>query len=1668
MASVHVVGNITTNGAYAGGLLGQIIVNEAGSSVVSNSSVSGSFNTPFGYYLGGLVGDVNISGGSTLINDNNTVLVGQNNYGRYIGGLFGTLSISNNSTVLSRNNTFSSPLLADNALKVGDSYAGGFVGAMTLYSGSKITIDGFKNYSDVRRIDSNTNAAYLGGLAGNVDLRDDSSLTLNQIQIGQAGGRTSVIDSGNASWTGGLIGYLSTSSSATLKLSNSDLNVKVSGQSYQGGLVGQTQTYDESSLSISGLTLTNAAGSSMVSGTGERVGGLIGDVTQANNSRLNIDTTSMLGHVNSSSYYAGGLIGYHRQFSGSGELNITNSQVGDASHAVTITGSSHVGGALGYTESTANSSVSFNQVQVNAGVSTSNNDSHIGGLIGRVYATDSSSFNVQNIAIGIPGAAGAYVRGGNQTGGVIGSAEAYSNAKLNFSDISVLAPTTGNSNVAGVLGSLVIQQTSAMTMKRISVGSTATVTSTGRAGGIIGDFNLYNDSSANFDVIASSADITGSSSVGGLFGNIRQSGSINNQFNLTNSSVGSASHAVSVTGTSDGIGGAVGYIYGDSDSNAHLENVNINANVTGARVVAGAIGHLDTRNNMTLTLNEVNVGATIGERASITGTSGGYVGGLVGYAYLPQQTGLEITNSSVLNNVIGQQPYEGIGGLVGNTDQFDSSHVTIENVSYGGQANKASQVSGGKVGGLIGAAFVRGVTTLDITNATVGSELASSTQITNNSFNYTGGALGEIYMESNGSVNLSNIAVNAQVSSSDGRTGGVIGLTTLNHSTKLTADHLRFGVAGDSSSKVTGSYEVGGIFGSINHASDQTLSLSNLEAYGQIRSTGHYAAGGIVGQSSHSNGSTVSFNQLKFGSAGSATDKVTSDNIYSGGLFGRLTLDGSTNLTLTNASAFGHVHSNAGFAGGIFGELLVNPSSIGSISNISFGSANSTTDKVTSNQYTGGIAASLFFNNYTEDTGLTIEKARVFGEIRSENNYAGGFFGTLQTGSQGKLTVSNSSFGSQGSTTEKVVVTNNAEGYAGLLTSFINIQNGSTASVNFNNNTLSAYLGNSRYASLTGYAYLETTSGNANGNLNFRDITARNLNPDSTLRVIVNNVNQGDAVVNVSNINVDGKFGLDLLSPISNFNYSGNLTATQGASFNFNLANGSSFETPSGTSVTQITGPISIASNNALNFTLNNSRATELGSVNVSQLSVNSNGAITQTGTVSIGDSLDLRANGNDITLDNADNNLGNQISVSSAGNVALTSQNSSRLSDTTISGDLRLDFGGTNASDPNSDSGVITVGGNTYLKGGNNTRFNFNNTANQFSGTINIDAPEVFNISNSGNLNIRSNGALNVGVLYAGGDISVKTLSGDISLNNTITSTDGAVKLVAADNFINNAAGSEVISVGTGKNFSVYSSSPENNTEGNISYDFRQYNANEQSTVLGTGNGFFYTVAPSVGVSTTQSLDKVYDGTRSVSSAIVASLSLTGVLSGDEVTLSGVSTLTYDSANAGARTVSLESPLQIASASNNGRAVYGYQVDSSASSLSGTINKATLEVSTNNGTISKVYDGSTAVNTASAGISLTGLVSGENISVTGLTGQYATKNVGENRGVSLNLDAATFTAGANTSLSNYVLPSGSVDTNNGQITPKALTATAVTSQKVYDGTRGADINSPVQTVETT
>ena len=116
---------------------------------------------------------------------------------------------------------------------------------------------------------------------------------------------------------------------------------------------------------------------------------------------------------------------------------------------------------------------------------------------------------------------------------------------------------------------------------------------------------------------------------------------------------------------------------------------------------------------------------------------------------------------------------------------------------------------------------------------------------------------------------------------------------------------------------------------------------------------------------------------------------------------------------------------------------------------------------------------------------------------------------------------------------------------------------------------------------------------------------------------------------------------------------------------------------------------------------------------------------------------------------------------------------------------------------------------------------------------------------------------------------------------------------------------------------------------------------------------------------------------------------------------------------------------------------------------LTGSITPAQLTLGPVTAT-TRSYDGSTAAQIDAASYALTGLVSGESVLVNKTAGSFDSRNAG-NRTVSIGLAGADYTAGANTALSNYLLPT--LATGSGVITPKAITLNAPAISKVYDGT---------------
>ncbi len=366
---------------------------------------------------------------------------------------------------------------------------------------------------------------------------------------------------------------------------------------------------------------------------------------------------------------------------------------------------------------------------------------------------------------------------------------------------------------------------------------------------------------------------------------------------------------------------------------------------------------------------------------------------------------------------------------------------------------------------------------------------------------------------------------------------------------------------------------------------------------------------------------------------------------------------------------------------------------------------------------------------------------------------------------------------------------------------------------------------------------------------------------------------------------------------------------------------------------------------------------------------------------------------------------------------------------------------------------GAFNVGSGTFDNSGSAA---FNGAAT--IGTLTLTAGTV---DGTGDLTVGTNynesgGALGTtfsdlsitksGAFTVGGFTSVDTLkliaSGAVTLNGAVsTTTGGGDSIVISGTSFTNNAGASALNPGAGR-FLVWSANPAGDDRGGQAYNFKQYNATfGSSTVLGSGNGFLYTVAPSVTPGLTGTVSKVYDATAAATLA-GTNYSVSGAIDGDTVTLNNPVSGIYadDNVNSGIN-VSV-SGLSIASATNGAATVYGYSLASStASGNVGEITPAALTVTASDA--SKTY-GQT-VSFGGTEFTSSGLQGGETIGSVSLAsaGAVAGANVpGSPYAItSSNATGGTFSTG------NYT-----ITYNNGSLTvsPAGLTVTADNKTREY------------------
>ena len=432
--------------------------------------------------------------------------------------------------------------------------------------------------------------------------------------------------------------------------------------------------------------------------------------------------------------------------------------------------------------------------------------------------------------------------------------------------------------------------------------------------------------------------------------------------------------------------------------------------------------------------------------------------------------------------------------------------------------------------------------------------------------------------------------------------------------------------------------------------------------------------------------------------------------------------------------------------------------------------------------------------------------------------------------------------------------------------------------------------------------------------------------------------------------------------------------------------------------------------------------------------SVRTTGAQTYNDAVTLGQNATLTSTGNAAIALNGALDGGFGLTVTTTGAKTF----GGAVGGTTPLASLATAAGGTTAINGGAVNtiGDQSYGGNVTLGAGTSFASSAGNVT--FGGTLNSAvANRLASITAAGSVTF--NGA--VGAVLPLTSLFAHAQTGNLNLggNVTVSGAGDSIVLVAGGNFLNPT--SRTLAPGAGR-WLVYSTDPSLDTR-NLTYNFKQYDATYGvTTVAGSGNGVLYTLAPTVTASLGGTATKTYDATLTAPTGSLT-LGQSGAVDGDTVNLS-ISGATYDTRHAGSgKTVTAN--VNLVGASNGAATVHGYQVTPTAGAAVGTIDPAALTITAQTNT--KVYDGDTSSVVTPTVLGLFGADT-----VTGLAQEYANKNVGTNK----TLSVTAYTVNDGNLGGNYTV--NTADNATGVITARALTVTAAGVDKVYDGATAATV----------
>jgi hypothetical protein len=896
-AGTYTVDNIDVNGKNnVGGIVGLLEGSITGITTLTvNASTASTVDAAGGLGIGGIIGSVINTASidatvdfSSAADVNTTVTTGSN-----IGGVFGSVT---------------GVTIAGDATATGDvgnntaSRVGGILGLLN----TDAQLTGTLTYGD--GADTISGGQYLGGIVGQIrgtaaslqrvnldDATLHSSVTFTSNGGTNIGGGIGSVD-GDAGGAG-IITIALTNGVADLSNFNPTVTLNDNGDNV-GGIIGQFKDavfFDTGDFDI----ITSAT----VVASGVNVGGVIGQFTGASSLYSTTDL-SATGNVTGDSN-VGGVIGGIELLSDDGTGTLELGRLAYATGTVkgddpADTAYDDIGGIVGFLDGSNYAQVNVDlELLSNAtidGLSGDGTGSNIGGLVGTledVVFTSTSSI--------IHGGASNSVSGSTRVGGLIGYVLRSTINDNQLSNNYTVGDVNGASKVGGLFGELNNSTISISNPQSLQttvgkVGADGVVnTDASSVGGIAGwledtTWNVADD--VLVAVTATTSPITGSTSVGGIFGDVYYTGATgtldsNFQFqgdietlavgqylggifgrvrntDITGQVLINAANTFTLAGLINDFGGFIGSLEASSSFSAvHNGSYTSDLNANGGSRVGGLIGNLQ---NADLTVNAIiSTRLTMG----VTSVGGSSIGGLVGNSISDDAMNPnEIAVSSgdpygISADVTGLQ---NVGGLVGTSD--DTTYAGSWIVGHGN--DPAITITGNTdVGGVIGKVLGDGsdftATTVFTTGQAFGSSLklasngtgggiigvysagaynvaAGNTWTNNFNVSNTGGfsvTLGGIFGNLAPNITIENDLLNqGSVTNTSGAAAGIV--STLVSTATITSSISNTAAITGTTAPIGG---IGGLFGTVQAGAD--LSLATVTANGDV--SGGSNVGGYFG-----------------------------------------------------------------------------------------------------------------------------------------------------------------------------------------------------------------------------------------------------------------------------------------------------------------------------------------------------------------------------------------------------------------------------------------------------------------------------------------------------------------------------------------------------------------------------------------------------------------------------------------------------------------------------------------------------------------------------------------------------------------------------------------------------------------------------------------------------